>query len=398
MLPVMPQCFAKNHVNMGRRNARNLHLFRGRKNLPQRIERDAEKLYGAQGRLWPTSGHGWQRRTSALASFPIRGFDLNPRGLILQNERTNKPMTQNQPYTWLDGEIIDSPKAQFPVLSHALHYGFGVFEGIRCYKQENGRSAIFRLDTHLRRLYESAKILKLTIPYPYEVVFAAAREIVRANKLVEAYIRPIAWLGEGSMGVGAFDNKVHVAISVWVWGAYLGEEGVRNGIRAKISSFNRAHPNNAMVRGKVTGQYVNSVLAKREAKDLGLDEAILLDHQGFVAEGSGENIFIIRNNKLITPSLAAPILRGVTRDSVIELAKENGIEVNEHSFHRDTLYVADEAFFTGTAAEITPIREVDHREIGSNKNWPITRTLQKAYKDAVTGRNPGRAAWLTYID
>lgn len=303
-------------------------------------------------------------------------------------------MAATQPFTWLDGEVIDSSKAHFTVLTHALHYGFGVFEGIRCYKQASGGGAIFRLDTHLKRLYESAKILRLTIPYSYDQVYEACGATLRANKLSEAYIRPIAWLGEGEMGVGAFDNKVHVNISVWVWGAYLGEEGLKNGIRAKISSFNRPHPNNAMVRGKVTGQYVNSVLAKREAKDLGYNEAILLDHQGFVAEGSGENIFIVRNGKLITPSLAAPILRGVTRDSVIELARDIGIEVHEHSFHRDTLYVADEAFFTGTAAEITPIREVDHREIGERGNWPITKKIQAAFRDAVTGKNPKYSHWL----
>jgi branched-chain amino acid aminotransferase len=307
-------------------------------------------------------------------------------------------MTPPQPYTWLDGKLIDSSKAQFTLLTHALHYGFGVFEGIRCYKQQTGKGAIFRLDTHLRRLYESAKILKLDIPYEYETVFEATREVLRANKLSEAYIRPIAWLGEGEMGVGAFNNTVHVAISVWVWGAYLGESGVKNGIRAKISSFNRPHPNSAMVRGKVTGHYVNSVLAKREAKDLGYDEAILLDHQGFVAEGSGENIFIIRNNRMITPSLAAPILRGVTRDSVIDLARDHGVEVHEHSFHRDTLYVAEEAFFTGTAAEITPIREVDNRDIGTNADWPITRTLQKSFRDVVTGRNDKYGHWLTPVD
>jgi branched-chain amino acid aminotransferase len=210
-------------------------------------------------------------------------------------------------------------------------------------------------------------------------------------------VRPIAWLGEGEMGVGAFENKVHVAIAVWVWGAYLGEAGIKGGIRAKVSSYIRAHPNNAMVRGKVTGQYVSSVLAKREAKDLGFDEAILLDHQGFVAEGSGENIFIVRNGNLLTPSLAAPILRGVTRDSVIEIARNLGIGVSEHSFHRDTLYVAEEAFFTGTAAEITPIREVDNRPVGEGKPGPITKKLQAAFREAVSGKNPNYASWLTPI-
>ncbi|MFN0206755.1 MAG: branched-chain amino acid transaminase [Planctomycetota bacterium] len=306
-------------------------------------------------------------------------------------------MATPQPYTWLDGKIIDSSDAKFSLLTHALHYGFGVFEGIRCYRQASGQGAVFRLDTHMRRLYESAKILKLEIPYDYESVYAGVLDVLKANKLSEAYIRPIAWLGEGEMGVGAFNNTVHVAISVWVWGAYLGEAGVKNGIRAKISSFNRPHPNSAMVRGKVTGHYVNSVLAKREAKDVGYDEAILLDHQGFVAEGSGENIFIVRNNRVITPSLAAPILRGVTRDSVIELALAEKIEVHEHSFHRDTLYVADEAFFTGTAAEITPIREVDNREIGVSKNWPITRLLQTKFREVVTGVNDKYQDWLTPV-
>ncbi|MBL8695678.1 MAG: branched-chain amino acid transaminase [Planctomycetes bacterium] len=306
-------------------------------------------------------------------------------------------MADEIPFTWFDGKLISSGSATLPLLSHALHYGFGVFEGIRCYKQTSGGGAIFRLDTHLRRLYESAKILKLEIPFGYDVVFAACREILKANKMTEGYLRPIAWLGEGSMGIGAFDNKVHLAISTWYWGAYLGESGIKNGIRTKISSFNRAHPNNAMVRGKVTGQYVNSVLAKREAKDLGFDEAILLDHQGFVAEGSGENIFIVRNGKLITPSLEAPILRGVTRDTVIDLARDNGIEVIESSFHRDTLYVAEEAFFTGTAAEITPIREVDNRAIGDGKPGPITKQLQAAFRSVVIGENSKRSAWLTPV-
>jgi branched-chain amino acid aminotransferase len=306
-------------------------------------------------------------------------------------------MAKYAPLTWVDGEMVDAAKANFSILTHALHYGFGVFEGIRCYKQANGRGAVFRLDTHLRRLYESARILKLEIPFPYERVFEACRETLNANKMPEAYLRPIAWLGEGEMGVGAFDNKVHVAIAAWVWGAYLGESGLQNGIRAKISSYIRAHPNNAMVRGKVTGQYVSSVLAKREAKDLGFDEAILLDHQGFVAEGSGENIFIVRNGNILTPSLAAPILRGVTRDSVIELARNLGFTVNEYSFHRDTLYVADEAFFTGTAAEVTPIREVDNRPVGDGRPGPITQKIQAAFRDVVSGKNPKYSSWLTAV-
>lgn len=306
-------------------------------------------------------------------------------------------MPDGSSVTWFDGKLISSGDATVPLLSHALHYGFGVFEGIRCYKQAGGGGAIFRLDTHLRRLYESAKILKLELPLPYERVFEACREVMRANKLEEGYLRPIAWLGEGRMGVGAFDNTVHIAVAAWVWGAYLGEKGLEHGIRAKISSFMRPHPNVAMVRGKVTGQYVNSVLAKREAHDLGYDEAILLDNQGFVAEGTGENIFIVRGGKLITPSLGAPILKGVTRDSVIELARELGIEVGEFAFHRDTLYIAEEAFFTGTAAEITPIREVDERVIGDGKPGPITRALQGAFRKAVTGRAPERAAWLTPV-
>jgi branched-chain amino acid aminotransferase len=307
-------------------------------------------------------------------------------------------MAQVAPFTWLDGAFVETEKAYFSVLTHALHYGFGVFEGIRCYRQPDGAGAIFRLDTHLRRLYESARILKLVIPFTYEQVFDACRAVLRKSKMSEAYLRPIAWLGEGEMGVGAFDNRVHVAVAAWVWGAYLGEQGLRDGIRAKISSYIRAHPNNAMVRGKVTGQYVSSVLAKREAKDLGFDEAILLDHQGFVAEGSGENIFIVRNDKILTPSLAAPILRGVTRDSTIDLARALGFEVNEYSFHRDTLYVAEEAFFTGTAAEITPIREVDNRPIGDGKPGPITKKLQAAFKDVVSGRDPRFKSWLTPLE
>ncbi len=309
------------------------------------------------------------------------------------SEKSRK--TDTAPFTWLDGEWVPSDSATLPILSHGLHYGFGIFEGIRCYRQHDGSGAIFRLDVHIRRLFESAKILRLALPFTPAQIEEACREILRKANMVEGYLRPISWLGEGGMGVGAFDNRVRVAISAWVWGAYLGEDGVRNGIRAKVSSFTRAHPNNAMVRGKVTGQYANSVLAKREAKDLGFDEAVLLDHQGCVAEGSGENIFIVRNGRLLTPSLSAPILRGVTRDSVIVLAREHGIAIDEMSFPRDTLYLAEEAFFTGTAAEITPIREVDNREIGDGKPGPITRKLQEAFRSAVTGGDPNHASWLT---
>ena len=299
---------------------------------------------------------------------------------------------------WVDGKLVPWEEATVHVLTHALHYGYGIFEGIRTYKDEKGRGHVFRLKEHLRRFYDSARILKLRLPFPEEVLFEASRELLRSNRLAEGYLRPLAFLGTGRMGLAAFDNPVRVVIAAWTWGAYLGEEGVKNGIRARVSSFTRVRPTANMSRGKIIGQYVNSILAKREALDAGYDEAILLDPQGWVAEGSGENLFVVKEGVLLTPSLAAPILAGVTRDTVLRLAKDDGFETVETSFPRDELYICDEVFLTGTAAEITPVREVDDRPVGTGRPGPVTRRLQKLFRDVVTGRDARYAEWRTPIE
>ncbi|HSB20143.1 MAG TPA: branched-chain amino acid transaminase [Anaeromyxobacteraceae bacterium] len=294
---------------------------------------------------------------------------------------------------WLDGKLVAWDDARIHVLTHALHYGVGVFEGIRAYRTSAG-SGIFRLREHLQRLFESAHILLLEIPFPVEKLQEACVEVMRANRLAEGYLRPIAWYGSGAMGVGAI-NPVQVAVAAWPWGAYLGEEGMKRGIRAKIASFTRMHVNVQMVKAKITGQYVNSFLATREAALGGYDEAILLDTEGYVSEGAGENIFIVKNGALWTPPLSSSVLGGITRDSVLRIARDQGIPVLEQKFTRDTLYVADELFLTGTAAEVTPVREVDNRRIGSGSPGPVTKKLQETYLRAVRGEEPRYREWLT---
>jgi branched-chain amino acid aminotransferase len=294
---------------------------------------------------------------------------------------------------WLDGKLVAWDDARIHVLTHALHYGVGVFEGIRAYRTPGG-SGIFRLREHLQRLYESAHILLLEVPFPAERLQEACVEVMRANRLAEGYLRPIAWYGSGAMGVGAL-NPVQVAVAAWPWGAYLGEEGMKRGIRAKIASFTRMHVNVNMVKAKITGQYVNSFLATREAALGGYDEAILLDTEGYVSEGAGENIFIVKNGVLWTPPLSSAVLGGITRDSVLRIARDQGIPVLEQRFTRDTLYVADELFLTGTAAEVTPVREVDNRRIGSGSPGPVTKKLQETYLRAVRGEEPRYREWLT---
>jgi len=294
---------------------------------------------------------------------------------------------------WLDGKLVAWDDARIHVLTHALHYGVGVFEGIRAYRTPGG-SGIFRLRGHLQRLYESAHILLLEIPFPAEKLQEACVEVMRSNRLAEGYLRPIAWYGSGAMGVGAL-NPVQVAVAAWPWGAYLGEEGMKGGIRAKLASFTRMHVNVNMVKAKITGQYVNSFLATREAALGGYDEAILLDTEGYVSEGAGENIFIVKNGALWTPPLSSSVLGGITRDSVLRIARDQGIPVLEQRFTRDTLYVADELFLTGTAAEVTPVREVDNRRIGSGSPGPVTKKLQETYLRAVRGEEPRYREWLT---
>lgn len=296
---------------------------------------------------------------------------------------------------WLNGELVDWEKATTHILTHTLHYGLGIFEGIRCYKTDQG-PAVFRLQEHIDRLYDSAKITRIPIPYRPEELIEATFDLIRVNALEECYIRPLAFLGYGRMGLNPIGLPVSVAVAVWPWGAYLGEEGLTKGIRAKISSFTRHHPNVMMTKAKVCGNYANSQLAKAEAIENGYDEAIMLDPWGNVAEGTGENLFIVRRGDLKTPPLTA-ILEGITRDSVIELARTMGVGLREEAFSRDELYAADEAFFTGTAAEITPIREVDGRTIGPGKPGHVTTKLQQSFFDVVTGRDPTHEHWLTYV-
>ncbi len=296
---------------------------------------------------------------------------------------------------WMDGLLLNWDDAKIHILTHTLHYGLGVFEGIRCYNTPDG-PAVFRLKEHVRRLFKSAKIFLLEIPFTEDEISTAILETIKQNKLQECYIRPIVYLGDGAMGLFPKGNPVRVAIAVWSWGAYLGEEGLEKGIRVKVSSFIRNHVNSNMSRGKVCGYYVNSQLAKKEAISCGYDEALLLDTEGYVSEGSGENIFIVKNGVLKTTPLTS-ILEGITRDSIMTIAKDIGIETREERFTRDEVYLADEAFFTGTAAEVTPIRELDGRIIGEGRRGPITEKIQSIFFDAVKGKNKKYRSWLTYL-
>jgi branched-chain amino acid aminotransferase len=297
---------------------------------------------------------------------------------------------------WMDGKFIDWDAAQVHVLSHTLHYGVGVFEGIRCYQTKDGGSAIFRLKEHVDRLFASAHIVLLKIPFSHDKICQAIRKTLTTNGLTEGYIRPIVFIGEGEMGLFVKTNPIRVAVAAWSWGAYLGEEGISKGIRAKVSSFCRHHVNSAMTKGKINGYYVNSVLAKWEAIKAGYDEAVLLDTEGYVAEASGENIFIVRNGILQTSTLTS-ILPGITRDSVLNIARKLDIPVKEARFTRDEMYIADEMFFTGTAAEITPVREVDDRRVGTGKPGPVTKQIQEAFFDIVRGKNALFAHWLDVL-
>ena len=297
---------------------------------------------------------------------------------------------------WLDGEMVAWDEARVHVLTHTLHYGLGVFEGIRCYRTGDGRSAVFRLPEHVERLYESAHINLMEIPFPAEVVTAAILDCLRENHLDEGYIRPLAFIGSGAMGLHPADNPVRVAIAAWPWGAYLGEEGLERGIRAKISTFSRHHVNAKMTKGKTCGDYVNSILAKREALLDGFDEAIMLDTEGLVSEATGENVFVVRGDVIKTPPLPT-VLDGITRASLIEIAREKGLTVIETAITRDELYIADEVFLTGTAAEVTPIRELDHRTIGAGRRGPVAKELQQTFFDIVAGRDKDHERWLTFL-
>lgn len=297
---------------------------------------------------------------------------------------------------WYDGQLVNWRDATTHVLTHTLHYGMGVFEGVRAYKTDQG-TAIFRLKEHTDRLFRSAHILGMKMPFDKDTIAEAQKTAVRENKLESAYMRPMAFYGAEAMGISAKTLSTHVIVAAWSWGAYMGEEAITKGIRVKTSSFARHHVNITMCKAKANGNYMNSILAHQEAAQDGYQEALLLDVDGFVAEGSGENIFIVRNGKLITPDLTSA-LEGITRDTIIHLAKvELGLEVIEKRITRDEVYSADEAFFTGTAAEVTPIRELDNRDIGSGSRGPITEKLQSLYFDVVKGKNPKYAHWLTLV-
>lgn len=297
---------------------------------------------------------------------------------------------------WFDGRLVPWDQAQVHVLTHTLHYGLGVFEGIRSYAGHDGRGAIFRLPEHVDRLFGSAHILGMKIPFSRDEITQACIDTVRVNKLGACYIRPLVFLGDGEMGLAAVHNPVRVAIIVWSWGAYLGDEGVRNGVRLKTSSFQRMHVNTHMTKAKAVGNYVNSILAAVEARHGGYDEAMMLDTDGFVAECSGENIFIVHSGRVKTTPPTS-ILAGITRDAALQLLRAGGISVVEERFTRDEAYLADEAFMTGTAAEVTPVREIDDRQIGSGRPGPITQDLQRRFQAVTRGEDPGYRHWLTPI-
>ena len=298
---------------------------------------------------------------------------------------------------WLDGEIVPYESATTHMLSHTLHYGLGVFEGIRAYQGADGRTAVFRLKEHVKRLFDSCKIATIPVPFTEPEMAEAILSLLRHNKLAESYIRPLVWLGEGTIKVAAIDNKVRVAVAAWPWGAYLGDEALERGVRVCVSSYTRIGIRSHYEKAKICGQYVNSVLAKREALANGYDEAILLDQQGFVAEGTGENLFLVRDGILYTPDRGASLLAGITRESMLTLARDAGLEVREQGLTRSELYLADEVFMCGTAAEVTPVREIDHRIVGDGRRGPITAQLQKDYFAAVRGQNERHAGWLTAV-
>jgi branched-chain amino acid aminotransferase len=305
-------------------------------------------------------------------------------------------MSDRDGQIWYDGKLVPWRDANTHVLTHSLHYGLAVFEGVRAYKTETMGTAIFRLQEHTKRLFNSAKIYQMPMPYSMDEIMEAQREVVRVNNLESAYLRPLAFYGSEKMGVSPKGAKVHIAIAAWPWGAYLGEDGLKKGIRVKTSSYARHHVNVTMPRAKVASTYANSILANNEALDHGYDEALLLDTEGYVAEGAGENLFIVRDGKIATPELTSA-LDGITWRSVQMLCADHGIPVEARKITRDDVYIADEAFFTGTAAEVTPIRELDGRIIGEGTRGPITEKLQSAFFDIVYGRNPKYKQWLTPV-
>lgn len=307
-------------------------------------------------------------------------------------------MIQKSEKIWMDGNLVNWDDATVPILTHTLHYGLGVFEGIRCYEQADGSSAIFRLKEHIKRLYESAHMFTLEIPFTADELITACVELFKVNKLRSGYLRPLVYLGAGDMGLNYRDNPVKVAIANWTWGAYLGDAGLKNGIRGKVSSYTRLAPNINLPKSKACGNYINSILAKREVVRAGYEEAILLDAEGYISEASGENVFIVKNGVVKTPPESSAILKGITRDSVLTILKDQGVKVIEERFGRDEAYIADEFFVTGTAAEICPVRELDDRRIGTGKPGPVTQALQKTFFAAVKGEAGKYKGWLTRVE
>ena len=297
---------------------------------------------------------------------------------------------------WMDGQLVEWRDAKIHVLTHTLHYGCGAFEGVRAYETTSG-TQIFRLREHTERLFNSAKILRMQIPFTVEDVMQAQRTVVRENKLASGYLRPLVWIGDKKLGVSPKGNTIHLMVAAWPWGAYLGEEGLARGIRVKTSSYTRHHVNITMTQAKAVSNYTNSILANMEATEEGYDEALLLDPAGFVAEGAGENIFIVKKGVLYTPDLSAGALNGITRDTIFAICQDLGLKLVEKRITRDEVYISDEAFFTGTAAEVTPIRELDRITLGAGMRGPITEKIQTAFFDIVGGRNPKYAGWLTPV-
>jgi branched-chain amino acid aminotransferase len=297
---------------------------------------------------------------------------------------------------WMDGTLVDWRDAKIHVLSHTLHYGCGAFEGVRAYETAKG-TAIFRLREHTERLFNSAKILRMKIPFSLEEVMQAQVSVIRENNLKSGYLRPLTWIGSEKLGVSPKGNKIHLMVAAWPWGAYLGEEGMKRGIRVKTSSYTRHHVNITMTQAKAVSNYTNSILANMEATDDGYDEALLLDPSGFVSEGAGENLFIIKSGVVYTPDLSAGALNGITRNTIVAICADLGLKIVEKRITRDEVYICDEAFFTGTAAEVTPIRELDRVTLGQGSRGPITEKIQAAFFDIVNGRNPKYAEWLTTV-
>jgi branched-chain amino acid aminotransferase len=298
---------------------------------------------------------------------------------------------------WIDGQLVPWDDATEHLLAHTMHYGVGCFEGIRAYQRGDGRTAIFRLREHVERLLDSAAICTMDVPFTREQIEKACVDVVRSNKMSSCYLRPLVYLGYGALGLGSLEPPVRTMVACYEWGAYLGDEGLKKGIKCMVSGYTRSNSNAVMNKGKICGQYVTSVLAKRMALKSGFDEALMLDPQGYVAEGTGENIFVIKQGVVRTPPSSAAILAGITRDTSIQLLREQGVEVREEPIARDELYVADEVFLTGTAAEITPVRDIDHRKIGRGEAGPVTRRVQEAFFSVVKGNDAKHDHWLSFV-